>query len=726
MTQFDPDLSVETFPITPSQAVALSSSGSDAVLKARWDVRGEAPSALVHAALNDVVARHEVLRTAFLREGADARQVVLPATNLKLDTVDLRALPIDDHAERLDAIFDETAARPFDLGAAPLLRATLVRTAPERAALLLAVHRAILDDTSVDVLGNDLAAAMRAHRNGTVPDWPDLALHYADYALWVEACQQDASHAHDRAFWRRTLNGGRITRLSADRPGTSTDVARHLAPLPPRFGQRLEAAARALETEAETLLVAATTSALSRCTRGDEVLFVCEDIAQREDALGPLIGAFSNPLALRLETPPDLATAELLSRVAQAIDAARAHASVAFEDARGYVADADRAPETAWVGLSVQETQAVRLCGGGFSLEQALPASDLGGRSLRITFARTASGHALLVDYDAGQYSSDTACGIATEVQACLDDVLDGAPRIRLGGIADAAPKAPTPPMPPRNETEATWTLVPLREGSETSPVIIAVSQPHLYRNFAESLHGDVTTVGLAVLDDASLARQAAMGYDAMVDEAVALLESAFPDRPVALIGQCVDGVTAMHIAQRASARDADICLAALVDAWAPRPTVPSVSRLGQLRRRVTHSAIRLAHYLAEMHRGRMRIDTVLRRLGPGRRLLRLMGRDVEAIAGADLLLRVNHQHVALANHHIFPGWDGEVISFASDSQPRDVAETTFGWKALLRCDTPVFRVSGWHEDALQYASYGHIAQIVEARLRAILAARAR
>ncbi len=726
MTQFDPNIAAEAFPLSPEQARVHGRPVSEAVLLARWELRGDAPSHRIEKGLTDVIARHEILRTVFAPRGDTLEQIVLPVADLKLDTVDLRALPIDDHNDRISAIAQKMAAAPFDRTSAPLLRATLVRTAPQRAALLIAAHRAVADDMSAQVLARDLVAAMSGARPGVASSWPDLDLQVADYALWAEACQEAASHGEDHTYWADTLSGLRPTRLQGDGPGGAVQHERVQIPLPPRFGMRLTQGAEARGCGLTALVIAAISQPVSRLTRSSELVLLYDEDARNDAALAPLIGPFARPLPLRLATPPSVPLGTHLAHVTDVLEGARAHLAYPFEaivEASGQSTDRAECPLSD-VGVAVRDGEGARLEGTGFTLERDLPAPHPQGRTLQITLAGTAFGHSILIDYDASRHSRAGALDLGAQVRESLERFIDAteATPLALLGTADTTPSAQRATASAR----PTWTIVPMRDGSATSPVILTVNQPHLYRNFAMGLTGDVTVVNLAVADAAALARQKEIGYDALIDEAVDQVTAAFSGRALCVIGQCVDGLSALHIAQRCDVRGANSALAVLLDAWAPALSAPQQSAFARRLDQLSHARKRHAYYIRQFLSGRMSLRMLMMRNRVGRRILHALGQDADTTNGAELLLAVNAFHVEVGNRVPFPGWDGNVITFASDSQKSLNLETLFNWQDLLRRDTPIFHVAGWHEDALQYASHGDIARIVEARLMSILAQRPR
>ncbi|HXO18881.1 MAG TPA: amino acid adenylation domain-containing protein, partial [Thermoanaerobaculia bacterium] len=137
------------------------------------------------AALNELVRRHESLRTTFSTAGADVVQVVAPPLAVALPVVDLSALPTLQAAEaESERLLRDEARRPFDLERGPLFRSGLLRLAETEHVLLLTMHHIVSDGWSLGVLTSELSALYGAFSRGEGDPLPALQLHYADYAVW--------------------------------------------------------------------------------------------------------------------------------------------------------------------------------------------------------------------------------------------------------------------------------------------------------------------------------------------------------------------------------------------------------------------------------------------------------------------------------------------------------------------------------------------------------------
>ncbi|MCP4634986.1 MAG: hypothetical protein GY848_00735, partial [Methyloversatilis sp.] len=141
------------------------------------------PEALA-ASLTDLARRHETLRTHFAARHGEPVQCIEPAREVALPLVDLRGL--DSHRQRTEARRVGTAAarRPFDLSRGPLPREMLVRVDEAVHLAFLTMHHIVSDGWSMRILVRELGQLYGARVRGLPPRLPELAIQYADYAVW--------------------------------------------------------------------------------------------------------------------------------------------------------------------------------------------------------------------------------------------------------------------------------------------------------------------------------------------------------------------------------------------------------------------------------------------------------------------------------------------------------------------------------------------------------------
>ena len=295
-------------------------------------------AALTHA-LNDIVRRHESLRTVFALHDGAPRQCIAARLELALPLTDLRALAPDEREARALQLMRESARQPFDLGRGPLLRAGLLRLADGHHVVMLTMHHIVSDGWSMGVLVREFAALYRAFAEGRPSPLPELPVQYADYAAWqrhwlagdvLEGAARllaAASSPARRRCWSCPPTGrARRCRATAGRAASFVLPPDAAARRCRRWAGAQEAtlfmtAARGLQRAAGALL-----GGTGRFRRG---------LARSPTATAPeteeLIGFFVNTLVLRSRSGGEPSFAELLRQVRETALGAYAHQDVPFE-----------------------------------------------------------------------------------------------------------------------------------------------------------------------------------------------------------------------------------------------------------------------------------------------------------------------------------------------------------------------------------------------------------
>ncbi|MFD0200426.1 MULTISPECIES: non-ribosomal peptide synthetase [Saccharothrix] len=300
---------------------------------------GDLDVTALRAALGDVLARHESLRTVFPDTDGTPRQHVAPAA--EADEVLGRAFSVrTTDAGVLRERLDDAAATKFDLSRELPLKAWLFELSPSEHVLLLVLHHIAGDGWSFTPLTRDLGEAYRARLAGRAPELPDLPVQYADYALWQndvlgEDGDPGSAGTAQLEFWRRQLDGiPDALELPADRRRPA--VASHRGGLVPwRVDASLHADLLALARRSGTslfmVLQAAISALLTRMGAGEDVVLGTAVAGRTDAALEDLVGFFVNTLVLRTDTSGDPAFEELLGRVRQTDLAAFAHQDLPFD-----------------------------------------------------------------------------------------------------------------------------------------------------------------------------------------------------------------------------------------------------------------------------------------------------------------------------------------------------------------------------------------------------------
>ena len=147
-------------------------------------ISGELDPAALRGALNELVRRHEVLRTRFGMQDGQPVQVIAPELKIALAIEDLLEWAPDERANEAQRRAQAESEAPFDLTNGPLIRARLLRLTPSEHWLLLTLHHIVTDGWSSGVLRRELTTLYNAHHRGEPSPLPALPVQYADYALW--------------------------------------------------------------------------------------------------------------------------------------------------------------------------------------------------------------------------------------------------------------------------------------------------------------------------------------------------------------------------------------------------------------------------------------------------------------------------------------------------------------------------------------------------------------
>ncbi|MGR6319147.1 amino acid adenylation domain-containing protein [Micromonospora soli] len=284
--------------------------------------------------VNQVVARHESLRTYLRVDDGALVQVVRAHERVALPVEDLRGLSETALAERLDALHEELARTPIRLAEPPPWRARLIRS-EGALSLLFVAHHAVFDSHSAVLFTRELAAFSEAALTGATAAVPELPIQYADFAVWQRDQLTGAELERQLAFWTGHLAGAPpVTGLPLDRPrpaqlGFAGDEVRF--DLPDGLLDRVGALAAGAAATPYMVLLAGFAALLSRIS-GDPDVVVGVSTAGRDTAeLGPLIGMFVNPVALRCDVSGDPTFAELLGRVWDGLVDAMEHGQTPFQ-----------------------------------------------------------------------------------------------------------------------------------------------------------------------------------------------------------------------------------------------------------------------------------------------------------------------------------------------------------------------------------------------------------
>ncbi|MUG96209.1 amino acid adenylation domain-containing protein [Scytonema sp. UIC 10036] len=290
---------------------------------------------VLHESVNEIVRRHEALRTTFTTIKNQPMQLVASAISVNLPVVDLRKLPQSEQDAEVQKLALAEAQQPFDLTKSPLLRMTLLQLSEEKHILLLTMHHIISDGWSIGVFVRQLAALYSSFLDGKSSPLPELPIQYADFAHWQREWLQKEVLEQHLCYWQQQLGEHPpVLELPTDRPRPAVQTfrgARHPLMLPQSLTEALKALSYQEKSTLFMTLLCAFKVLLYRWCGQDDIL-VGTPIANRAQAeTEELIGCFVNALALRTNLGGNPSFRELLRRVRQVALEAYAHQDMPFE-----------------------------------------------------------------------------------------------------------------------------------------------------------------------------------------------------------------------------------------------------------------------------------------------------------------------------------------------------------------------------------------------------------
>ena len=290
--------------------------------------------AVLEQTFNEIIRRHEILRTAFPTVEGQPIQLIAPVQFLTIPITDLRKLPASEQEQEIERLATGEAQQPFDLTQAPLLRVHLLQLSETKHAMLLTMHHIVSDGWSKGVLIREVATLYEAFVSGRPSPLPELPIQYGDFAIWQRERSQPELLEKQLSYWKQQLKNLPILQLPTDRPRPTTPTFEG-AWEPVILSTTLKEALNTLsQQQGVTLfmtLVAAFKILLYRYT-GLEDIVIGSSIASRNQAeIEATIGFFINMLVLRTNLSENPSFLNLLSRVKEVTLGAYAHQDVPFE-----------------------------------------------------------------------------------------------------------------------------------------------------------------------------------------------------------------------------------------------------------------------------------------------------------------------------------------------------------------------------------------------------------
>jgi amino acid adenylation domain-containing protein/non-ribosomal peptide synthase protein (TIGR01720 family) len=296
---------------------------------------GSLDVAALEQSINEIVQRHESLRTTFDIVEGQPVQVIAPAQSVKLPVVNLCNLPEAEQRVEVQRLAKEVAQHSFDLVQGPLLQLILLQLGEQKHLLLFSMHHIVFDGWSVGVLIREVVALYDAFVQGRPSPLPELPIQYADFAVWQRQWFQGKELETELTYWKQQLHGAPpLLELPTDRPRLPAQTfqgAKESLDLPKTLTQTLKNLSHQENVTLFMLLLAAFQTLLSRYTGRTDIIVGSPVANRNRSELEGLIGFFVNTLVLRTDLSGNPTFRELLHRVREVTLDVYAHQELPFE-----------------------------------------------------------------------------------------------------------------------------------------------------------------------------------------------------------------------------------------------------------------------------------------------------------------------------------------------------------------------------------------------------------
>ncbi|MBL4767577.1 MAG: hypothetical protein JKY94_07655 [Rhodobacteraceae bacterium] len=265
-------------------------------------------------------------------------------------------------------------------------------------------------------------------------------------------------------------------------------------------------------------------------------------------------------------------------------------------------------------------------------------------------------------------------------------------------------------------ESTSNWEIINFKKGHQGAPVIVSVNQPFLYNNIARNFKAEYRVINLHIANEQYFNTDTPATIGEIAQDAARKIKSEIAGCPIILMGQCVDGLMCLSIAKLLENTGVNVLNVAMIDTWEPNASA-HLSLGTRRRRRIQGKLRRWQQYIRLKAQGEISWADFFGKSAAMRRLFVALGR-METPTNAELQeLHINVQLTKIYHNHQFTPYDGEVTLFKTESHTTEAFTRSFGWEKILSHDTPVYPLSGWHEDSLLWHGFDKIIDVIETRI---------
>ncbi|MEM7580783.1 MAG: amino acid adenylation domain-containing protein [Cyanobacteria bacterium P01_A01_bin.80] len=417
--------------------------------------------AALEKSLNEIIRRHEILRTSFKEVNGQLFQKINSSISLKLPIVDLTNLH-DNQEIEVQHLATKEAQQTFDLTQTPLLKAILVRLDEQKHILLLIMHHIIFDGWSMGVLLKELAVLYEAFSTGKPSPLPELPIQYADYAVWQRKWLTGKVLDEQLNYWKQQLAGANPRlELPTDSPrppvqtynGASTTLT-----LPQILIDALQQLCRQEGVTLYMTLLAAFGTLLHRYT-GQEDILIGSPVAGRNRAeIEELIGFFINTVVLRANFSKQHSFRSLLAQVREVTLGAYDHQGMPFEklvEELQLERDSSRNP-LFQVWFNMLNLKDIQLKFPGLDVESISTGEAASKFDLTLYMAEQEDGLKLKLVYNTDLFAPQRMVEMLNQYQYLLSQIVEN-PEIGISNLSMVTPKAKSFLPNPEQQLPCRW-----------------------------------------------------------------------------------------------------------------------------------------------------------------------------------------------------------------------------------------------------------------------------
>ncbi|WP_168188733.1 non-ribosomal peptide synthetase [Thermoflavimicrobium daqui] len=298
-------------------------------------IKGRLSETALQQSIQELIRRHETLRTTFSEVNGDPVQVITEELQFRMDVIDIENNSLTQMEDRAMELLLEDAQLPFDLANGPLIRAKLIRLNEEDHFFMLNIHHIVSDGWSTGVLYQELETLYEAYLTGSASPLQELKIQYVDYTLWQNEWLKGEEMQRQLSYWKEKLSGELpVLQLPWDfsRPNRQSFRGKSISfTIPHRLTSSLKKLSQREGVSLYMTLLTAFKTLLHRYT-GQEDLIVGLPIANRRfQEIEGLIGFFVNTLVLRSSLSDKMTFLDFLRQVQEATLEAYSNQDVPFE-----------------------------------------------------------------------------------------------------------------------------------------------------------------------------------------------------------------------------------------------------------------------------------------------------------------------------------------------------------------------------------------------------------